>query len=670
MSVLSNAYAILDSLSKKRAELSGDRSQQNNNDNNGLNERVAYLEKLNLSLISMLPLLVKTQATNTPNEVDELLANSERVIRELVGEINRLQFTLDQLQGSNRGNTLNNSNSSSSLKPSTGSGKPLTSSTSQPNGNLPNGVPNGVSRVPVKRPAPQVEYPPGYTNRGRRFSVAGESFNPTSNDFKYERKVIQKSDDSRKRIRSIIKDNILFRSLEDEQIEEIIDEMAEYKLKPDEVVIRQGDDGDNFYVVESGELYVLYKDVVVATIGSGKSFGEIALMYNCPRTATVKAKTDAVCWGLGRNAFRRNLMVTAIRKRDLYKSFLEKVPLLESLLPYERSTIADALEPQTFMDGQNIIKQGEPGDYFYIIEKGKVVVLKSTAPNEPPLEVNRMSEGNYFGELALLTCKPRAATVQAVGTVRVLSLSRNDFAALMGPCEEILKRNMEQYNSLDIEARLKGDSDRNSPSIQVNPTNANSRNTSTPPYQLVTEFLEEEKQYLRALTTIVESYLIPIRRESDIGRVSLSPEEAATLFGNIEMLLNIHRTLSMELPTNFERDPRLVWGKILKKVSPGLKFYINYASTYRIAKQSIMDRLQGDEGFSSFLKLHSTNFNALQTLLHSPLLTIRRYITFLQDLQKGTPNPTVESGMKEITEAINTLSQIQREIDSIISGNK
>lgn len=290
-----------------------------------------------------------------------------------------------------------------------------------------------------------VDFPPGYNpNRGRRFSVAGESLNPTSDLSSAPRTIVKKSEEAKRRIRAVITNNILFKNLDEDQLEDLVDEMFEVRLRPDEVVIRQGDDGDNFYIVDSGELYVLYRDVVVATIGSGKSFGEIALMYNCPRTATVRAKTDCILWGMSRGTFRRSLMIYAIRKRELYESFLARVPLLETLLPYERSIIADALEPKTYRDGDVLIRQGEKGDNFYILERGKVVVTKG----DPPVEVKIYGEGDYFGELALLNDQPRAANVRAVGVVRVLTLSREDFANLMGPCEEILKRNMILYQQV------------------------------------------------------------------------------------------------------------------------------------------------------------------------------------------------------------------------------
>jgi hypothetical protein len=72
---------------------------------------------------------------------------------------------------------------------------------------------------------------------------------------------------------------------------------------------------------------------------------------------------------MDRTAFRHILMDYTIKKRQLYENFLENVPILSSLNYYERTIIADALESFKFGDGEVIIRQGEEGDKFYIIEE-------------------------------------------------------------------------------------------------------------------------------------------------------------------------------------------------------------------------------------------------------------------------------------------------------------
>ena len=121
---------------------------------------------------------------------------------------------------------------------------------------------------------------------------------------------------------------------------------------------------------------------------------------------------------------------------------------VESLDIYERLTVADALTPVQFNDGDIIVKQGEPGDDFYVIEEGTAIVLQRRSADEPEVEVGRLHKSDYFGEIALLLDRPRAATVVAKGPLKCVKLDRARFERLLGPCADILKRNLEHYNSL------------------------------------------------------------------------------------------------------------------------------------------------------------------------------------------------------------------------------
>jgi len=84
--------------------------------------------------------------------------------------------------------------------------------------------------------------------------------------------------------------------------------MFPVSCEPGMVVIAQGDVGDNFYIVESGEYEVFLKqtgDEKVHAYTSGDAFGELALMYNSPRAATVKCASAGSLWGLDQNTFRQ-----------------------------------------------------------------------------------------------------------------------------------------------------------------------------------------------------------------------------------------------------------------------------------------------------------------------------------------------------------------------------
>nr|XP_036219787.1 cAMP-dependent protein kinase type I regulatory subunit isoform X4 [Bactrocera oleae] len=264
----------------------------------------------------------------------------------------------------------------------------------------------------------------------------------------YVKKVVPKDYKTMAALSKAIAKNVLFSHLDENERSDIFDAMFPVTHLMGENIIQQGDEGDNFYVIDHGEVEVFVNSELVTTIGEGGSFGELALIYGTPRAATVRAKTDVKLWGIDRDSYRRILMGSTIRKRKMYEEFLSRVSILESLDKWERLTVADALEPVSFEDGETIVKQGEPGDDFYIILDGTAVVLQRRAEQgDEPAEVGRLGPSDYFGEIALLLDRPRAATVVARGPLKCVKLDRARFERVLGLCADILKRNITQYNS-------------------------------------------------------------------------------------------------------------------------------------------------------------------------------------------------------------------------------
>ncbi|KAJ1067304.1 hypothetical protein K5549_010422 [Capra hircus] len=243
-----------------------------------------------------------------------------------------------------------------------------------------------------------------------------------------------------------ISKNVLFSHLDDNERSDIFDAMFPVTHIAGETVIQQGDEGDNFYVIDQGEVDVYVNGEWVTSISEGGSFGELALIYGTPRAATVKAKTDLKLWGIDRDSYRRILMGSTLRKRRMYEEFLSKVSILASLEKWERLTVADALEPVRFEDGEKIVVQGQPGDDFFIITERFILRAGLESVSEKFGECG-LDPGEPPGEIALLLNRPRAATVVARGPLKCVKLDRPRFERVLGPCSEILKRNIRRYNS-------------------------------------------------------------------------------------------------------------------------------------------------------------------------------------------------------------------------------
>lgn len=223
-----------------------------------------------------------------------------------------------------------------------------------------------------------------------------------------------------------------------------------------ENIIVQGEEGDLFYLIDKGTVDVFLRkgpdgeDEKVHTYHDGDTFGQLALMYNAPRAATCRAVGDVKLWTLDRHAFKVIIAGAALRKRERFMAFLQRVPILSSLNELEMMTLADSMTEEKFDHGMVICREGEPGDEFYIVSEGTAECYQRTEGGEKLVAI--LSSGQYFGEIALMTSKPRQATVKSNGTLKLLIMDRSTFVRVLGPVNDILKRNMENYKKFSAMA--------------------------------------------------------------------------------------------------------------------------------------------------------------------------------------------------------------------------
>lgn len=115
----------------------------------------------------------------------------------------------------------------------------------------------------------------------------------------------------------------------------------------------------------------------------------------------------------------------------------------------ERGKLIDSISEVKFKKGECIIKQGEKGDKFFFITEGTAIAKKVLAGQKDPVTVMNYKEGDYFGEVSLIKNQPRAASIYAESDIITLYLNRQMFNRLLGPLNDILKRNMKLYTHFD-----------------------------------------------------------------------------------------------------------------------------------------------------------------------------------------------------------------------------
>nr|XP_057934014.1 cGMP-dependent protein kinase 2 isoform X1 [Doryrhamphus excisus] len=266
-------------------------------------------------------------------------------------------------------------------------------------------------------------------------------------------KPIRKDSQTTKMLNDAIMNNDFLKRLEPQPLREMVECMYEKVYGQGQTVIQEGQCGNYLYVLADGLLEVVQSGKLLGEMRPGTAFGELAILYNCKRTATVKAVTQSHIWALDRRTFQVIVMRTAQAQHEEYFSFLSSVSLLRELPEEKLAKIVDCLEIDYFEKGEYIIREGEEGNTFFIIAKGEVIVTQSAEGFSEPQEIKTLGVGDYFGEKALISEDLRSANIVCSedGT-QCLVVDRDNFNQMVGTYEELqayLKEYIEELSRSD-----------------------------------------------------------------------------------------------------------------------------------------------------------------------------------------------------------------------------
>lgn len=231
--------------------------------------------------------------------------------------------------------------------------------------------------------------------------------------------------------------NFIFSDLSDAERKMLIDAMQEEKAPEGKMIITQGEDGDFFYICQSGKVNFICDGKAVGSCGAGGSFGDLALLYDSPRAASCMAADDTKLWKVDQHTFRHLLARSA---KELEGSIIEVLSKIDLFKDLDRQTVtkfADVLNTVKYQEGQRIVEKGQQGDVFYIVKSGQVRV-HDIGLGDASFDDKVHGAGYWFGERALMTGAPRAATVTAMTDVDVFACDRATFESTMGSLESIL----------------------------------------------------------------------------------------------------------------------------------------------------------------------------------------------------------------------------------------
>lgn len=260
----------------------------------------------------------------------------------------------------------------------------------------------------------------------RRASVEGLKDRATNEE---DLKMISEAVRSNPNLREVL-------TLSEEQIEFVSKESYIQHFEPGDKVMEKGEYGHRFYIVNSGVFEVSDADAsvtnslptdVVVKQRYGDSFGELALLYNAPRAATVTCTRTGSLWVLSRTTFK-NACRRKMEGRILeYSQLIGKVELLKNRTNQASlAMVCNALEERYFVRGERVVTEGDEADSFFVIFEGSCAVIVGGE------EVSVLGRGDFFGERALLERDVRAATVCVTSDrCTVLALDRVAFELMM-----------------------------------------------------------------------------------------------------------------------------------------------------------------------------------------------------------------------------------------------
>lgn len=216
------------------------------------------------------------------------------------------------------------------------------------------------------------------------------------------------------------------------------------------VLFTEGAEGDKFYVIESGSVRISKGGEVIAILGAGGAFGEGSLFSSERRSATITTSETSVIHALSRSSFEFVLgrhpgvrdqlanihqqRVTIAVKRTLTSRLLGKVQFLADTDETVIDAIAGIMQPTQVPAGTRIIAEGERSERFFLIEEGKVQVLRG------PTIVAELGAGGCFGEGALLAKTAHSASVVAAEDTKLLAITKEKFDVILASFPGIQSR--------------------------------------------------------------------------------------------------------------------------------------------------------------------------------------------------------------------------------------
>ncbi len=265
-----------------------------------------------------------------------------------------------------------------------------------------------------------------------------------------------------------LKETPLLSGLSGEELQTFIGHLNPREAEDGEAIVRAGEQGECLFLVGSGCVRLEAVDkqgkrTVLRRLEEGDFFGEHAFMSRGTYQDDAIAEGPTVVLEINRATFdewvQRSPSVQETVETFYRQRVLERVLAVSELfkdIPAEAcKALTHHFQRRTFSDGECIVRQGDAGDSCFLIRSGTVAVSTEDFRNPGKIvDLGKLGEGAFFGEVALLSDKPRTATVTACGAVELMELKRSDFNEIVKEFPQVLQT-VESFQKARVKSTIK-----------------------------------------------------------------------------------------------------------------------------------------------------------------------------------------------------------------------
>lgn len=254
----------------------------------------------------------------------------------------------------------------------------------------------------------------------------------------------EKSQEQMDFLRQAIQKNFVFTNLSERQWKTMLKAFEEIRYSQGAWIIRQDEEGDYFYVSYNGGLRFVIDGESGESIQPGHSFGELALLYDSPRAASVVCDApSSTLFRLDQTTFRYIMQTQREHAEHDKMQLLRGIPFLKDVDDTDLNRLADAMVPRKFASGEVLVSKGDKADTLFIIQEGKVRVSDYDS-GQTKYQDHDLIPGECFGESALLQDERHRATYRGKSKGLAICIGKYRFQEVLGKLSDLIHKSQDK----------------------------------------------------------------------------------------------------------------------------------------------------------------------------------------------------------------------------------